>query len=94
MGNAVLVGDTGTEHDGFPPTKTIEGSGTVKIDGIPVCRQGDALEPHDKPKHPKHGRTIAAGSSAVFIDGKPAARTGDAVSCGGVVIGGGTVNIG
>lgn len=37
---------------------------------------------------------IIAGSSAVFIDGLPAARTGDAVDCGGVVIGGGTVNIG
>ncbi|ECF1703825.1 hypothetical protein E1B77_23380 [Salmonella enterica subsp. enterica] len=37
---------------------------------------------------------ITAGSPTVFIDGKPAARTGDAVDCGGVVIGGGTVNIG
>ncbi|EGI1116163.1 PAAR domain-containing protein, partial [Escherichia coli] len=37
---------------------------------------------------------IARGSSTVFIDGLPAARTGDAIDCGGVVIGGGTVNIG
>ncbi|WP_394388947.1 hypothetical protein [Shewanella woodyi] len=41
MGNAVRLGDTGTDHDGFPPTPTTAGSGTVKIDGIPVCRLGD-----------------------------------------------------
>ncbi|MCT4536413.1 PAAR domain-containing protein, partial [Halodesulfovibrio sp.] len=50
--------------------------------------------PHDKPKHPKHGRNIATGSSTVFINGKPAALTGGAISCGGVTIGSGTVNIG
>ncbi|CZF85496.1 PAAR motif protein [Grimontia celer] len=94
MGNAVRLGDTGTDHDGFPPTPTTAGSGTVKIDGIPVCRLGDPLAPHDKPKHPPHGRSIAGGSATVFADGKPVARTGDSVSCGGVVIGGGTVNIG
>ncbi|KFD22993.1 PAAR motif family protein [Yokenella regensburgei ATCC 49455] len=37
---------------------------------------------------------IGSGSSNVFIDGKPAARTNDVVSCGGVLIGGGSVNIG
>ncbi|ELI6864264.1 PAAR domain-containing protein [Salmonella enterica] len=37
---------------------------------------------------------IIAGSPMVFIDGLPAARTGDAVGCGGVLIGGGTVNTG
>lgn len=37
---------------------------------------------------------IIAGSLTVFIDGLPAARTGDAIDCGGVVFGGGTVNIG
>jgi len=55
---------------------------------------GDLLAPHDKPKHPPHPRKIAGGSGTVFIDGLPAARTGDAIDCGGVVIGGGTVNIG
>ncbi|ECG0942839.1 hypothetical protein DOR57_23645 [Salmonella enterica subsp. salamae] len=37
---------------------------------------------------------IISGSPIVFIDGLPAAKTGDAVGCGGVLIGGGTVNIG
>ena len=91
---AVKVGDIGTEHDGFHPTKVTAGSPNVFIDGQPAGRVGDPLEPHDKPKHPKHGRTIATGSSTVFINGKPAALTGGAISCGGVTIGSGTVNIG
>ncbi|MFY2740050.1 PAAR domain-containing protein [Pseudocitrobacter faecalis] len=37
---------------------------------------------------------IIAGSSTVFIAGLPAARAVDTIDCGGVVIGGGTVNIG
>ena len=94
MGNAVKVGDIGTEHDGFHPTKVTAGSGTVFIDGKPAGRVGDPLEPHDKPKNPKHGRTIATGSSTVFIDGKPAALTGGKISCGGITIGSGTVTIG
>ncbi|MBF8224179.1 type VI secretion system PAAR protein [Halomonas sp. 328] len=86
----VLVGDIGTDHDGFPPTPVIAGSPTVVIDGKPVARQGDPLAPHDKPKHPSHPRAIAEGSATILIDGKPAALTGHAVSCGGVVIGSAT----
>ncbi|MGR4070488.1 type VI secretion system PAAR protein [Billgrantia sp. C5P2] len=84
----VLVGDIGTDHDGFPPTPVTAGSPTVLIDGKPVARLGDPLAPHDKPKHPSHPRVIAEGSGTILIDGKPAALTGHAVSCGGVVIGG------
>lgn len=91
---AVKVGDIGTEHDGFHPTKVTAGSPDVFIDGMPAARVGDPLEPHDKPKHPKHARAIASGSSTVFINGKPAALTGGSISCGGVTIGSGTVNIG
>lgn len=94
MAKAVKVGDQGTEHDGFPPTPVIAGSPTVNFDGSPAARVGDPLEPHDKPKHPPHDRAIASGSSTVKIDGKAAAITGGAISCGGVTIGGGTVNIG
>ncbi len=84
----VLVGDLGTDHDGFPPTPVTAGSPTVTIDGKPVARQGDPLAPHDKPNHSTHPRTIAEGSGSILIDGKPAALTGHAVSCGGVVVGG------
>jgi uncharacterized Zn-binding protein involved in type VI secretion len=94
MGNAVKVGDIGSDHDGFHPTPVLAGSGTVKVDGVPAAREGDPLAPHSKPKHPPHPRSISAGSSSVFIDGKAAARSGDAVGCGGTVEGGGTVNIG
>ncbi|MFH0258797.1 type VI secretion system PAAR protein [Vibrio rumoiensis] len=94
MPKAALVGDLGSDHDGFPPTSITAGSSTVKIDGIPVARQGDPLAPHDKPKNPPHPRMIKGGSSTVMIDGKPAARVGDAVDCGGVIIGGSSVNIG
>lgn len=91
---AVKVGNIGTDHDGFHPTKVTAGSPDVFIDGLPAARVGDPLEPHDKPNNPPHGRVIATGSSTVFINGRPAALTGGAVSCGGVTIGTGTVNIG
>lgn len=91
---AVKVGNIGTDHDGFHPTKVTAGSPDVFIDGVPAARVGDPLEPHDKPNNPKHGRTIATGSSTVFINGKPASLTGGKISCGGVTIGNGTVNIG
>ncbi|MEP7730715.1 type VI secretion system PAAR protein [Marinomonas primoryensis] len=94
MGKAVKVGDQGTDHDGFPPTAVISGSPNVNFDNMAAARVGDALESHDKPKHPPHPRTIASGSSSVFINGKPAAITGGAISCGGVTIGSGSVNIG
>lgn len=40
MGNAAKVGDIGTDHDGFPPTKILSGSPDVFIDGIPAARVG------------------------------------------------------
>ncbi|AIA72921.1 hypothetical protein EXT67_18925 [Pectobacterium atrosepticum] len=52
------------------------------------CNKPDPLPSHG------HTRTISSGSSCVFIDSKPAARSGDEVSCGGVLIRGGSVNIG
>ncbi|MBN3063802.1 type VI secretion system PAAR protein [Pectobacterium aquaticum] len=88
MGNAVKVGDSDTGHGSHPPTPVAAGSSTVKVDGLPLARLGDPLAPHD------HSRSISSGSSSVFVEGKPAARTGDAVSCGGVLIGGGSLHIG
>ena len=94
MSKGVKVGDIGTAHDGFPETPILSGSPDVKFDGQPAARVGDPLLPHSKPKHPPHPRTISSGSSTVFINGKPAAITGGEISCGGVTIGSGTVNIG
>lgn len=88
MGNAVKLGDKDTGHGSHPPTPVTAGSSTVNVDGLPLARQGDALASHG------HNRNISGGSSSVFVDGQPAARTGDTVNCGGVLIGGGSVNIG
>lgn len=86
----VLVGDIGTDHDGFPPTPVTAGSPTVLMDGKPVARQGDPLASHSKPKSPPHSRAIAEGSGTILVDGKPVALTGHAVGCGGMVIGSGS----
>ncbi|TFH85875.1 type VI secretion system PAAR protein [Billgrantia azerbaijanica] len=83
----VLLGDLGTDHEGFPPTPVIAGSPTTVIDGKPVARQGDPLVPHARPGGTPHPRAIAGGSGSILVDGKPAALTGHAVDCGGVVIG-------
>ncbi|HKM97929.1 MAG TPA: type VI secretion system PAAR protein [Buttiauxella sp.] len=91
---AARLNDKGTQHDGYRETVITAGSPTVSIDGLPAARIGDPLNPHDKPEHPPHPRKIASGSGTVFIDGLPAARAGDSIDCGGVVTGGGTVNIG
>ncbi|SFL88112.1 MULTISPECIES: type VI secretion system PAAR protein [Marinobacter] len=88
--NIVLLGDIGTDHEGFPPTPVIAGSATVLLDGKPIARQGDPLAIHSKPKHPPHPRFVAAGNPTVLIEGKPVALTGDAVTCGGVLIGSGS----
>ncbi|MEQ8185830.1 type VI secretion system PAAR protein [Marinobacter salarius] len=89
----VLLGDQGTDHQGFPPTPVIAGSPNVLIDGKPVARVGDPLAPHSKPKHPPHPRAIASGSATVLINGIPAAVTGGAITCGGVTIGSSSVVI-
>lgn len=43
MGNGIVVGHLGTDHDGFPPTPVTAGSATVRYDGIPAARLGDPL---------------------------------------------------
>lgn len=88
--NIVLLGDIGTDHEGFPPTPVIAGSATVLLDGKPIARLGDPLAIHAKPKHPPHPRFVAAGNPTVLIEGRPVALTGDAVTCGGTLIGSGS----
>ncbi|WP_261921686.1 type VI secretion system PAAR protein [Shewanella sp. NFH-SH190041] len=94
MAKAIKLGDIDTGHEGFPPTPVITASSTVICEGRPMARKGDMLLPHTLPPAPPHPRSIKDGSTSVFIDGKPAARSGDGVSCGGTLIGAGTVNIG
>jgi uncharacterized Zn-binding protein involved in type VI secretion len=91
---AAIVGNIGTDHDGYKPTKIIAGSPDVLIDGIPVARVGDPLEPHDKPNNPPHPRSITSGISNILVNGKPIAMTGAAIDCGGVIIGNCSVTVG
>ncbi len=91
---AAIVGNIGTDHDGFKPTKVTAGSPDVQIDGMPVARVGDPLEPHDKPNNPPHPRSITSGISNILINGKPIAMTGAAIDCGGVIIGNSSVIVG
>ncbi|MEZ2636617.1 PAAR domain-containing protein [Morganella morganii] len=89
MPSVILVGDTGTGHDSYKPTKVISGSHTVSADNKGIARLGDSLESHGN-----HSRTIVSSSGSVFVDGKPAARSGDNINCGGVLVGDSTVKVG
>ena len=94
MPKAAKVGDIATDHDGFAPTAVTSGSPDVFIDHQPAARVGDPVAPHAKPNHPPHGRTIAIGNPNILVNGLPLAETGSSVSCGGVVVGSGTVSTG
>ncbi len=76
---AARKGDLGSEHDGFPASKAIEGSPDIEINGKPAVRVGDAFEAHP------HERHLKEGSSSVWFNGRKAGRVGDAIDCGGTV---------
>lgn len=59
-----LLGDIGTDHDGFHPSPVIAASPDVFLDGKPVARQGDPLAPHVKPNTPPI-RAASRGGSAL-----------------------------
>ena len=89
MPSVILIGDTGTGHGSHKPTNVISGSHTVKADNKGIACLGDSLAPHGN-----HSRNIITSSVSVFVDGKPAARSGDKISCGGILVGDSTVNVG
>ena len=59
-----------------------EGSPNVRVNSIPVSRQGDNNTSHLLPAAvcPPHTAPIATGSTTVFINGKGCGRVGDAIS--------------
>ena len=59
-----------------------EGSPNVRVNSIPVSRQGDNNTSHLIPAAvcPPHTAPIAAGSTTVFINRKGCGRIGDAIS--------------
>ncbi len=40
MGNGIVVGHLGTDHDGFPPTPVTAGSATVRMMGFQLLGLG------------------------------------------------------
>lgn len=94
MPKVALLGDIGTQHDGFHPSPIISASSNVFIDGRPVARQGDVLMPHIKPFNPPHPRSIASGVGSVLVNGKPIAVGGSKIICGGEVKASSSVTVG
>ncbi len=58
-----VLGNIGTDHDGFHSSPVIAASPDVFLDGKPVARQGDPLAPHVKPNNPPI-RAAPRGTSA------------------------------
>ena len=59
-----------------------QGSPNVRVNSIPVSRQGDNNTGHLLPPAPcpGHSAPIAVGSTTVFVNGKGCGRVGDAIS--------------
>ena len=71
------------------------GSSNVKVNGIPVSRQGDINTPHLVPASPLckiHVKPIAIGSLTVKVNGKGCGRIGDSIS-GCTSVAGGSPNV-
>lgn len=64
----------------------VTGSDTVFINGIPVARIGDAIDPHGNGEHAS--ATVATGSGTVFVNGIPVARISDSGTCGHNIVSG------
>ena len=74
------VGDADVPH--CSGMTRAQGSPNVRVNSIPVSRQGDNNTVHLLPgvPCPPHSAAIAKGSSTVFVNGKGCGRVGDAIS--------------
>ena len=76
------VGDSDVAH--CSGMTRAQGSSNVRVNGIPVSRQGDNntthLMPPNVPPCPPHAAPIASGSSRVKINGRGCGRVGDSIS--------------
>jgi len=74
------VGDADVPH--CSGMTRAQGSPNVRVNSIPVSRQGDNNTTHLLPgvPCPPHSAAIAVGSTTVFINGKGCGRVGDAIS--------------
>ena len=74
------IGDADVSH--CSGMTRAQGSPNVRVNGIPISRQGDNNTSHLLPgvPCPSHSAPIAVGSTTVFINGKGCGRVGDAIS--------------
>lgn len=81
--------DTTIGHGCFPPQKILTGSPTVFIEGKPVARTGDVIQPHccGSSCHPSF---CGKGSLTVNANGLPVMRVTDSANCGSIIMTGAT----
>ena len=74
------IGDADVSH--CSGMTRAQGSPNVRVNGIPISRQGDNNTSHLLPgvPCPSHSAPIAVGSTTIFINGKGCGRVGDAIS--------------
>lgn len=60
------------------------GSPNVRVNGLPLSRQGDPNTGHRLPPNvppcPSHSASITTGSTTVFVNGRGCGRSGDDVT--------------
>ena len=83
MGRSVCrVGDLDLVHCSVP--SRLQGSLNVRVNGIPVSRQGDLNTVHQLPPFvpacPAHAAPITLGSFTVRVNGRGCGRIGDSVA--------------
>ena len=79
-----------TGHDCDTTTTTDVCSTSVFVNGIGVCRLGDAITIHNEKvgnSCVSHTATITGSSSTVFVDGIAIARDGDSADSGNISTG-------
>lgn len=72
-------------HDCHPPQKILTGSPTVFVQGKPVARTGDLIQPHccGNSCHPSF---VGIGSKTVYANMRPVARVTDMANCGSLIM--------
>jgi uncharacterized Zn-binding protein involved in type VI secretion len=83
MGKQVIRkgSDLSTGHPpGYPATKPIEGSNNVKVNGMPVVREGDKYKVHCF-SDSCHQGSAKSTSKGVYVNGKLIHTSGDGITC-------------
>lgn len=78
------IGDLTRGHSGFHPTRLLQGSPMVFVNGRAVGTIGKVYAIHRNRKSAHIGR-LASGSATVFANGRAVGRVNDKLSCGDTV---------